>query len=177
MSTVFKWFGCVNFGKKSALSSHLVYLQIFFQHLQFAFSAPRQLLLLKPRRMSLCWWGGWWWGVWGDARGHGSGWNHEWWTADDIQNLGWYSAHWKHWYSTSQWGRKYNWRKALLSILYIGHFSHFRAFPHQRKSCLFTQIFCHAQNFINAVVCRDLTNFGRSGQIFRIRRQNFSRAA
>ena len=97
--------------------------------------------------MSLCWWGGWWWGVWGDARGHGSGWNHEWWTADDIQNLGWYSAHWKHWYSTSQWGRKYNQCKALLSILYIGHFSHFRAFPHQRKSCLFGQIFCHHQHF------------------------------
>ena len=113
--------------------------------------------------MSLCWWGGWWWGVWGDARGHGSGWNHEWWTADDIQNLGWYSAHWKHWYSTSQWGRKYNQCKALLSILYIGHFSHFRAFPHQRKKVVYLDKFSVITNILQVwMVCRDLTNFGWS---------------
>ena len=38
------------------------------------------------------------------------------------------------------------------------------------------KVFCHHQNFVSAVACRDLTNFGRSGQIIRTRRQNFSQA-
>lgn len=40
-----------------------------------------------------------------------------------------------------------------------------KVLPHWRKSCLFRQIFCHHQQLQKD--CRYLTNFVRSGQIFK----------